>query len=216
MAGWLNWALNIAPMLHPALMRLYDKMHGKVNPHCWLWLSKCVICDLLWFEQHFILSTGVSLISSLIWSAAEADLIIYLDVSVAGLGFYIPARHRGYFLDVPLAPATGTIFFTEVLALCATLSMALSLSPCPGHLAIFMDNSNTISIFNSLQATDPYNSLLLWAVDRLIQAGTDLCVFHVSGQYNVVADTLSHCHFDYLSQAHTNVSITSYVLPDDL
>jgi hypothetical protein len=50
MAGWLNWALNIAPMLRPALARLYDKMHGKVNPHHQLWLSKCVIRDLLWFE----------------------------------------------------------------------------------------------------------------------------------------------------------------------
>jgi hypothetical protein len=182
MAGWLNWALNIAPMLRPALARLYDNMRGKVNPHRRLWLSKCVIRNLLWFEQRFMSSTGVSLISSLIWSAAEADLVIYSDASAAGLGFYIPAQHRGYFLDVPLAPATGTIFFTEALALCAALSWALSLSPRPARLAIFTDNSNTVSIFNSLRATDPYNSLLLWVVDKLIQAGTDLRVFHVSGR----------------------------------
>jgi hypothetical protein len=216
MAGWLNWALNIVPMLRPALARLYDKMRGKGHPHQRLWVSKTLIRDLLWFVQRFEGSSGISLISSIVWSAAEADLVIYSDASAAGLGFYAPARCAGFFSDIPISTSTSTIFFTEALALCAGLEWALSLSPPPSRLAIFTDNSNTVSIFNSLRASEPYNSLLLWAVDKLIHSGTDLRVFHVSGQYNVIADALSRQHFNFLSRAHANVHVSSYALSDDL
>jgi hypothetical protein len=150
MAGWLNWALNIVPMLHPALARLYDKMCGKGHPHHRLWVSKTLIRDLLWFVQCFEGSSGISLISSIMWSAAEVSLVIYTDASAAGLGFYALACCAGFFSDIPISASTSTIFFAEALALCAGLEWALSLSPPPDCLAIFTDNSNTVSVFNSL------------------------------------------------------------------
>jgi hypothetical protein len=52
----------------------------------------------------------VSLLLSIVWSAAEADVILYSDVLAAGLGFFIPADHEGFFLDIPLSPTTVTIF----------------------------------------------------------------------------------------------------------
>jgi hypothetical protein len=150
------------------------------------------------------------------WSAAEANLVIYSDALATGLGFYAPACSAGFFSDIPISTLTSTIFFAEALALCAGLEWALSLSPPLSHLAIFTDNSNTVSMFNSLRASELYNSLLLWAVDKLIHSGTDLHVFHVSGQYNIIADALSRQHFNFLFRVHANMHVSLYTLSDNL
>ena len=39
LAGWMNWALNAYPLLHPSLSCLYAKMSGKSQPHQLIWIS---------------------------------------------------------------------------------------------------------------------------------------------------------------------------------
>lgn len=31
LAGWINWSLNVYPLLHPGLSALYEKMAGKTE-----------------------------------------------------------------------------------------------------------------------------------------------------------------------------------------
>lgn len=60
---------------------------------------------------------------------------------------------------------------------------------------IYTDNSNTIDIFSSLQVLPPYNHLLKTAIDILNKGDSDLCVLHVPGVDNAVADALSRADF---------------------
>jgi hypothetical protein len=67
-------------------------------------------------------------------------------------------------------------------------------------------------IFNSFHADELYNSLLRCAVDDLLDTDVDLQVFHVSGRYNVVADTLSHHYLSSLSESHPTLHVSSDAL----
>jgi hypothetical protein len=75
---------------------------------------------------------------------------------------------------------------------------------------IYTDNQNTVDIFSSLSAQPAYNILLTEAIDLLTSAEHDLCVFHVPGERNQVADALSRGEFDRFvklwPQLHTCIS----------
>ena len=43
LAGYLNWALNVYPMLRPGLSVLYAKMAGKQHQHALLWVNRDVV-----------------------------------------------------------------------------------------------------------------------------------------------------------------------------
>jgi hypothetical protein len=83
-AGWINWSLNIFPLLRPALSNVYDKTSGKKTPNALIFLNKAVINDLLWFKHHLLTLPGVLLINSLSWHPSEAELTFHCD---AGLAF---------------------------------------------------------------------------------------------------------------------------------
>ena len=50
-AGWMNWALNTYPLLHPGMSYLYDKMSGKSQPHQLIWISVLLCQELIWFAN---------------------------------------------------------------------------------------------------------------------------------------------------------------------
>ena len=49
LAGYLNWALNVYPMLRPGLLALYAKMAGKEQQAALLWVNCAVVHELHWF-----------------------------------------------------------------------------------------------------------------------------------------------------------------------
>ena len=80
--------------------------------------------------------------------------------------------------------------------LCA-LRDAYSQHPNPsGRFLIYTDNLNTVDMFSSLSALPSYNVLLRAAVDLLTDGPHDLCVLHVLGVNNSVADALSRADFN--------------------
>ena len=60
------------------------------------------------------------------------------------------------------------------------------------RLLIFTDSLNTVKMFNSLWSTDGYTELLLFTMHILLNSRIALCVFHIPGADNFVADALSH------------------------
>ena len=42
LAGWMNWAFNVWPLLKPALNRLYPKIAGKDRPLTKIWVNNAV------------------------------------------------------------------------------------------------------------------------------------------------------------------------------
>ncbi|KIO01195.1 hypothetical protein M404DRAFT_59401, partial [Pisolithus tinctorius Marx 270] len=67
LAGYLNWALNVYPMLRPGLSALYAKTAGKNHIGALLWVNRDLVCELLWFTSHIETSDGVFFLSSVSW-----------------------------------------------------------------------------------------------------------------------------------------------------
>lgn len=50
---------------------------------------------------------------------------------------------------------------------------------------------NTVDLFNTLRVHHIYNEVLKFAVDKLMAHEVNLRVVHISGQHNILADSLS-------------------------
>ena len=58
MTGWFNWALNIYPLLCPALNNMYVKMGGKQNREQQVYINNAIQSDLMWAVTHIKKSDG--------------------------------------------------------------------------------------------------------------------------------------------------------------
>ncbi|KAH7869333.1 uncharacterized protein C8R40DRAFT_1020960, partial [Lentinula edodes] len=71
LTGWINWSLNVFPLLRPALSNVYDKMKGKSNQSAQIFVNKAVRDDLTWFAEHAETSSGVYLFANIDWDPLE-------------------------------------------------------------------------------------------------------------------------------------------------
>jgi len=76
---------------------------------------------------------------------------------------------------------------------------------------IYMDNYNTVSMFNTLRAMPKYNHLVKAAVDILVEGDHQLRVFHVPGVQNKVADALSCLEFSKVLDLVPNLKIFAFI-----
>ena len=104
---------------------------------------------------------------------------VYTDASGEGLAYWFPISNLGFQSPLPGEAPTGTIFYFEALAVTLAILAAAGLLPREGRVAIFTDNLNTVSMFNSLAALPSYNWLLMLSVDAIIGAQVDFRVFYV-------------------------------------
>ena len=74
MLGYANWALNVFPLLKPALNSSYDKTAGKSIMNQSIYINKQVRNDLLWFADSVEHLDGVQVLEAEHWSVEEADL----------------------------------------------------------------------------------------------------------------------------------------------
>lgn len=59
LAGWVNWTLNVYPLLKPQLSSMYAEMYSKLDSFAHLWVSQSVTHDLHWLADHLERSSGV-------------------------------------------------------------------------------------------------------------------------------------------------------------
>jgi hypothetical protein len=216
LAGWLNWALNVYPLLRPGLSALYAKTAGKLVSKALIWVNRDVVRELLWVVAHLQSAEGVFFFKSESWSYAHLRddvLKVYTDASGNGMAFWVPSLNVGYQSPLPGSAPTGTIFYFEALAVTAALMFSTSLLKPNQRVAIFTDNLNTVSMFNSLAALPPYNWLLMAAVDVLISSQVDFRVFFIPGVDNVVADHLSRWQNEDASLASPGLQIKPFTPP---
>jgi hypothetical protein len=195
LAGWLNWALNVYPLLRPGLLTLYAKTSGKLLSKALIWVNQDVVREPSWVIKHLHDAEGVFFFKLVSWSFAQISddvLRIYTDASGVGLAYWIPSLNISFQSALPGSAPTGTIFYFEALAVTGALLDSVSRLQPNQRVAIFTDNLNMVSMFNSLAALPPYNWLLMSAVDAILEAQIDFWVFFISGMDNVVADHLSH------------------------
>jgi len=167
------------------------KIQGKSNAHASIYLNKQVLVDLRWVAETMESATGLLLFNATEWLPSEADMVIYCDASLTGLGFYCPYLNIAYYVDIAYFNPTRTIFFYEALCVLYALTWAHDCTYLPHRLLIFTDSMYTVEMFNSLKAHQGYNELLMHAMGLLIPSTISLGIFHITGANNTVADALS-------------------------
>ena len=196
LAGWFNWALNVYPLLRPALSNVYAKMsHAKADkPLTKLYVNNGIRSDLLWAVDHISRLPGTRVLQSVDWDLESADVTAYCDASLNGLGFWFPGFNAGFWSSVPEDPPKDTIFYFEALSVLSAILHSTSFGSPVSKLVIYTDNMNTVQMFNSLSALPQYNEIIKAAVDHMISDldnHIQLRVMHISGNLNTVADALS-------------------------
>ena len=195
LAGWLNWSFNVFPLLRPCLNNVYPKISGKDNPNASIWVNNSVRDDLMWAVEHITSASGIFLLRALDWDPSIADITIYCDASLEGMGFWYPEHCTAFYSAVPLDVPRDFIFYYEALCVLSAFHHATRDATTPLQLVIFTDNTNTVDIFHSLRALPPYNSILKSSVDIRMNIDHQLRVLHVMGHDNEVADAISRRHF---------------------
>ena len=191
LAGWVNWSLNVYPLLRPGLSGIYEKMQRGTFPFQKLSVNNAVSNELRWLASHIETSNGVRIIESQEWPRFEAHDSFLCDACPTGMGYWSPKACEGFVCGLPPNTRNG-IFFFEALTVLSALSHACqSIHYRPCRLAIFTDSLNTFDMFNTLHALPAYNPILITATDLLVTSGIKLRVFHIPREENKVADALS-------------------------
>jgi hypothetical protein len=217
-AGHLNWALNVYPMLRPGLCAVYRKMMGKLLQRALIWINRDIERELQWAVGHLIKSDGIFIVKSVSWDFHELPktvLRVYCDASALALAYWFPVTNEGFQAHLNVFPgqSSESIFFKEALAVCAAIQSAVARISTGGHLAVFTDNLNTVQMFNSLASLPGLNWMLITIVDLLTEHDVDLRVFHVSGVDNTVADHLSRLRNYEASCCAPGITISSFQPP---
>ena len=200
LAGHISWALNVYPLLRPALCNIYAKIAGKRDRYAAVYVNAAVVRDLEWLLAHLRRLPVVNFLKALSWSPADlsssdpAAEFAMTDASAWGMGIYFPWRHIGLYARRPDDAPSVKIFFHEALAICSAvhrLTRWRAAGRLITRLAVLTDSEDAVWLFNSLSATPTMNPILTSSVDILIDCHTQLRVDHIPGEFNTVADALS-------------------------
>jgi len=107
---------------------------------------------------------------------------------------------------------TGIFYFEALCVFCALTDIA-GRTARGAKVVIFTDNLNTVQIFNSLACLPEYNHLLRRSVDIALANELDLCILHIPGEQNVVADALSCCLFSVALDSAPQLKISPFQPP---
>ncbi|KAF8585504.1 hypothetical protein K439DRAFT_1646602 [Ramaria rubella] len=202
MLGWINWALNVFPLLKPGLQSAYSKISGKSHSRTPIFLNHAD-------------ADGVDMLNATVWYPGDADLHIFCDATLTHLAFYCLARNAAFCSTTSADTPCSSIFFFEALAVVSALTWASQLDPPPRRLIIHSDSLNTMEMFHSLRTLDGYNDLLLYSVRILLLSKISPQVAHISGDESIIADALLRMLLDVALSLHLNLAIRFFQPPWD-
>jgi hypothetical protein len=116
-----NWALNVLPLLCPALNNVYMKMSGKNRRDQKVYINNAIRDDLLWALSHIKKSDGVHLLKSFSWTPSIADFVIYCDACLEGMGFWYPSSKEGFYAATSVQVPSNIIFFFKALCIISVI-----------------------------------------------------------------------------------------------
>jgi hypothetical protein len=212
LGGWINWGLNVFPLLRPGLSTLYAKTKGKTQSRQTIWVSVGLCRELIWLADHIENLPGINLFVSREWSVQDAEVILYTDACPSGLSFWSPATNEGF--QHRWTGLQQGIFYLEAFAVLSSFSWYLhSRHIYVRRIVIFTDNENTVHMFNTLHASPLLNPILLTAVDLQVKFDVQLRVFHVPGVQNGIADALSRFDNDRALSLNNKLRISAFLPP---
>ncbi|KAF9513954.1 hypothetical protein BS47DRAFT_1295577 [Hydnum rufescens UP504] len=126
-----------------------------------------------------------------------------------------PTHSSGFASPINRSVHPESVFFHEAVYVSTAFIWGSELVTTPHRLAVFTDSLNAIQIFRALHADSLCNPILFLAVEVILDAGVDLCVFHIPTSDNFVADGLS-CHFyDVAVMYVSGPSVSTFIPPWD-
>jgi hypothetical protein len=195
LAGWLNWAFNVYPLLRPCLNRVYAKIGHKRNGDELIFTNNSIRTDLSWAADRIAASDGIHLVRSLSWAPATADVTIFTDACLSGMAFWYPELQSAFYAPTPSSGRPEQIFFYEALCVVSALQHAAKTCAAGARMVIYTDNANTVQMFSSLRALPHFNALLIFAVGIVLDLDLQLRVLHIPGSHNTIADLVSRERF---------------------
>ncbi|XP_006460711.1 hypothetical protein AGABI2DRAFT_142862 [Agaricus bisporus var. bisporus H97] len=211
LAGWMNWAFNVYPLLRPSLSHLYSKIaplrRGRAQVH----MNRAISRELEWAKNHIKSSPGVLLLKHLDWVTVDADFTIFCDACEFGLEFWFPYLNEGFWGYAP-SDTSNDIYFREALCVAAALEN-VSHRMTDASVVIYTDNQATFDVFSSLHADPAHNSLLLYAADLQITFRLCLRVLWTPGRINHVADALSRHKLELAVALAPQIQLNSFNPP---
>ena len=190
LAGHLNWLLNVLPWGRPALSILYSKMSGKSMGNRGIFINRDVRQDMSWLADVIPRSIGIRFVDSLMWGDEEADMIVWSDACLRGLGFCYAGS--GFVYQIQPSSIPVDIFFFELVAILSAVSHVAAFHQPPRHLLVFTDSLDSVCVLNTLSASQELHNAPLRAISEVVlTTGIDLRVRHIPGADNIRADLLS-------------------------
>ena len=173
--GWINWALNVQPLLCPAIQSAYSKIRFHKRAFALVYINCRVRNDLLWLADVLERSRGIFILQSTVWSVAEADLTVFCDACLSGMAFWLPQLCKGFVAQTTPSSlfVDDTIFWFEALTVLSALEWIASSSLHVKRVVIFTDNLNTVQMFDSFHSHPPYDLILLRAISLLYNSPTN-------------------------------------------
>ncbi|KAF9477427.1 hypothetical protein BDN70DRAFT_837859 [Pholiota conissans] len=197
LAGWMNWAFNVFPLLRPSLNNFYLQLSGKENPNELIIPTQTVREDLQWAATHINTSDGVHLLRSLDWGIDAADVVVYCDACENGIGFWYPSSQKACYAPIRAGLNNELTAFTETLCVLAAFRDVVTSFPRAEKILIFTENTSTVAMFGSLGCRPGYNEIIKASVDlRLQHPHVQLRVLLVRREHNAAADAVARTDFD--------------------
>ena len=91
LAGWINWALNMYPLLWPSLSNVYEKIQQGSSAFQKLSINNVIWDELFWLANHLEHLTSVHIIRPWEWGRTEAQDTYLCDAC--------PSPRKNSFLD---------------------------------------------------------------------------------------------------------------------
>ncbi|KAL6307556.1 hypothetical protein BKA93DRAFT_815891 [Sparassis latifolia] len=199
---------EIAQFCDPRLCNVYAKMLNKSRVHAGIFVNSAIIHDLQWMARHIEQSDDWG--PDDVMKEDPSHECAFVDASGLGLGLYFLWQKLGFWSNLP------AIFWFEALAACSAVHVAaFNLSPRIARFTLFFDNTNTVTLFDTLHALSAYNSIAKSVVDALLAEDMQLQVGHVSGKTNGVVDALSRQCFDVVQVLVPDITILPFSPPRD-
>ncbi|KAF8805749.1 hypothetical protein BYT27DRAFT_7103816 [Phlegmacium glaucopus] len=218
LSGHLNWLLNVLPWGRPALSELYWKTSGKTKPHGNIFLNATVHSDLNWLAETIPDAIGVRFLDEGLWSDEQADVSVWTDANLKD-AIAFSFSNNGFVYQLKPSPGSPKIdiLFFELLAILSAIHHFACLPHPPRRLLLFTDSLDSVSIFNSLSASEKLHNGILLAVAKIIlQSGIDLRVRHIVGKENIRADLLSRLLFDEYRRRFPQDRVRTFTPPREL
>ena len=183
--GKVNWAIEVNPLLKPGVDGLHRLLAGKIDPTEPCNIDKDTRQELLWLANHLRNAKGVSLKTTMPWTADKANQTVYAYTSRRGIGFWCPKSKLGCvtpFTSELASDHESERIFHSLIAIICVIEWAqrgyLSTTKNAKRLLIYVESKSdtAITAFKTRRAPAGMNHIFRFAMSMLLESKIDLHV----------------------------------------